>query len=92
MLHAGTAIWIFCILVNSAGPYVTVFTNITFEVDGVYAGKYEHIPDLIQESYLYNVSVFQKTDMSPVQEHVLVMTAMQGSQPSLLLFDYAVYT
>ena len=89
--HIGTAVWIYCILVNSAGPEITIFTNITFEVDGVLAGTYHHIPDSAQAQYLYNVSVFQKTDMSQ-QEHVLVMSAMQGSEPSLLLFDYAVYT
>lgn len=70
---------------------VTIYTNTTFEVDGVLAGVYEHKPDPAGYQYLYNISVFSKTDMS-MGEHVLVMSAIQGSGPSLLLFDYAVYT
>lgn len=88
---SGTAVWIYCILVNSGKPFVTIATNTTFEVDGAPAGEYKHTPNKTNEQYLYNVSVFSRTDMS-MEEHVLVMSAMQGSAPSLLLFDYAVYT
>ena len=63
----------------------------TFEIDGVLTATYEHNPDPNKEQYLYNVSVFHKTGMD-MREHVLKIAAVQGSLPSLLLFDYAVYT
>lgn len=51
----------------------------------------QHTPDPSEEQYLYNRTVFSRTDLSNA-EHTLVMTAVQGSQPSVLLFDWAVYT
>ncbi|EPT00090.1 hypothetical protein FOMPIDRAFT_1123150 [Fomitopsis schrenkii] len=87
----GTAIWVYCILANTAGTGVTIFTNASFELDGAIAGTYEHDPAPSQGPFLYNISVFSKTELS-MAEHTLVMTAVQGSEPSLLLFDYAVYT
>lgn len=90
-LTLGTAIWIYCILANNASTGVTIFTNASFELDGTIVGGYGHNPDPSQGPFLYNVSVFQKTDLSNA-EHTLVMIAMQEPEPSLLLFDYAVYT
>lgn len=90
-LILGTAIWIYCILANNASAGVTIFTNASFELDGAIVGGYEHNPDPSQGPFLYNVSVFRKTDLSNA-EHTLVMTAMQEPEPSSLLFDYAVYT
>ena len=89
--HTGTAIWVYGILANTAGTGVTIFTNTSFELDGTLAGRYEHIPDPTQQQYIYNVSMFQSTGLT-FGEHTLMMMAMQGSEPSLLMFDYAVYT
>ena len=93
MLYAGTAIWIFCILVNRASTGTTILTNVSFELDGDAATTkpYEHIPDPSRGPYLYNITAFERTGLS-IGEHTLVMTAIQGAKPSLLLFDYAVYT
>ena len=88
---SGTAIWVYLILANNASTGVTIFTNASFELDGKLVHVYNHIPDPSQGPYLYNVSAFQQSNLE-IAEHTLVMTAVQGSQPSLLLFDYAVYT
>ena len=87
---AGTAIWAFFILANTGGTNITIYTNASFELDGV-MDTYTYIPNPPQGPYTYNVSAFQRTGLD-IGEHTLVMTAMQGSQASILLFDYAVYT
>ena len=87
----GTAIWVYCILVNNAGTGVVTLTNISFSLDGQSIATYEHEPDPSQATFLYDVPTLQRTGLS-IGEHTLVMTAFQGSEASLLLFDYAVYT
>lgn len=87
----GTAIWVYGILANSADRGVTIFTNASFELDGLPLGNFEHVPQPEQEQYIYNVLLSSKTGLNNT-EHTLMMTAMQGGNSSLLLFDYAVYT
>ena len=88
---SGTAIWVYGILANSAGPGITIFTNASFELDGLPLGKFEHVPQPEQDQYLYNVLLWSETGLENI-EHTLVISAAQGESPSLLLFDYAVYT
>ena len=66
-------------------------TNVTFELDGAPAGAYIHIPNQNDAQFIYNVNVFSQTDLDN-KEHTLVMTAIQGAQPSYLLFDWVEYT
>ncbi|KAH9928346.1 uncharacterized protein B0H18DRAFT_255259 [Fomitopsis serialis] len=88
----GTAVWLYCIVVNSQPAVETpILTNISVHLDGHLAETYQHAPDPSQEQYKYNRTVFSMTNLSNT-EHTLVMTAVQGSQPSVLLFDRAVYT
>jgi len=88
----GTDIWVYCIIVNSASAAdIVTFTNVTFELDGAMAGIYTHEPDATADQYVYNVSVFSKMGLSNT-EHKLVMSTVQGSQSSALLFDWAMYT
>ena len=88
----GTAIWIYVILANSAAAsYDIIFTNVTFVLDDVIAGTYDHVPSPTASQYEYNVTAFSKTGLDN-KDHSLVMTAVQGSMPSLLLFDWAMYT
>ena len=88
----GTAIWSYVILANSAPASSTsIFTNVTFELDDVFAGFYEHVPLPTASEFEYNVTAFSKTGLDN-KDHSLVMTAAQGSMPSLLLFDWAMYT
>ncbi|EPT00117.1 hypothetical protein FOMPIDRAFT_1123161 [Fomitopsis schrenkii] len=91
MRFNGTAVWVYCILVNSGHRGVTIYTNASFELDGALAGTYQHNPDPKEDQYLYNTAVFNKDDLSNT-EHTLVITAENGPSPSLLLFDWAMYT
>lgn len=70
---------------------MTIFTNASFELDGVPSGTFQHTPDANEDQYLYNVVVFSKVDLSHTN-HTLVITAEMGSTESLLLFDWAMYT
>ncbi|TFY62420.1 hypothetical protein EVJ58_g3874 [Rhodofomes roseus] len=86
----GTSIWVYCILTNSGAPYVTIATNASFELDGSQVGIYSHLPDSTAQQYEYNVTVFSMTGLNNVG-HTLVINATQGSQASLILFDWAMY-
>ena len=87
----GTAVWLYCIMVNYNSFPAPLMTNVSFELDGAPAGTYIHIPDQNDTQFVYNVNVFSQTDLENA-EHTLVMTAIQGAQPSYLLFDWAKYT
>lgn len=87
----GTAIWVFCVLVNTGEPYITIYSNISFELDGAPVGGFSHTPNPNATQYLYNQTVFSKTGLSNT-DHTLVIAAVQGSAASLLLFDWAMYT
>ena len=60
-------------------------------LDGSPAGTYQHIPDPEDAQYLYNIVVFSEEGLSN-ELHTLVITAEQGSEDSLLLFDWVMYT
>ncbi|KZT74171.1 hypothetical protein DAEQUDRAFT_761607 [Daedalea quercina L-15889] len=87
----GTAIWVYCVLVNSGEAYITIYSNMSFELDGSLAGTFSHVPNPDAQQYLYNQTVFGKTGLSNT-DHTLVMTAELGSEASVLLFDWAMYT
>lgn len=62
----------------------------TFLMDGKQVGTYVHIPTTA-DNYLYNVPVFSQTGLTN-SLHVLTLEATEGTIPSLILFDYAIYT
>ena len=87
----GTAIWVYGIVVNYASQGIIIFTNASFELDGISLKNFEHEPQPEQDQYIYNVLLSSETGLDDT-EHTLVMSAVQGANTSLLLFDYAVYT
>ncbi|TFY65485.1 hypothetical protein EVJ58_g1953 [Rhodofomes roseus] len=85
----GTAISVYCIIANLVESDITTFTNISFEMDGAPAGHYVHTPN--KGNFEYNVTVYSVAGLSN-EQHTLIMTAAQGTSPSLVLFDWAMYT
>lgn len=80
---AGTAIWMFNILQQ------LTFTGLNFTLDGEDAGSF--IWDNASSfEFLYNQSIFQRDGLEQ-GPHTLVAT-VSGSNQSLILFDYAIYT
>ena len=78
-------------MLNSMPPSVVALTNISFVMDGVATGTFVHVPDPDKESPDYNVTVYSETGLQQ-GEHTLVVTMMQDPSPSVLLFDWAMYT
>ena len=86
---AGTAVFIFLILANQV-PSATTFTNISFTLDGSYEGAFMHTPDATIQ-FEYHVNGFTKNNLQN-KAHTILITNQPGSDNSLVLFDYLIYT
>ncbi|EPT00073.1 hypothetical protein FOMPIDRAFT_1123279 [Fomitopsis schrenkii] len=88
----GIAISVYGVMANPPSQNGSVlFTNATFELDGEFVGTYSHFPNSNADQFEYNVTIFSVSGLSNTN-HTLVVTDAQGSELSLLLFDYAKYT
>ncbi|KAH9926222.1 uncharacterized protein B0H18DRAFT_876542 [Fomitopsis serialis] len=87
----GTAIWVYGIMLNSFPSPTVTLTNVSFTLDGAASGRFVHVPHPKTEELEYNVTIYNKTELENA-EHTLVMTVMQDPNPSVLLFDWAMYT
>ncbi|KAJ8487593.1 hypothetical protein ONZ51_g4084 [Trametes cubensis] len=85
----GTAVYVYNILPNTVPSNAPTLTNLSFSIDGDYAGQFVHIPDSTS-TVLYNVSIFASTNLANAA-HVLTIS-VQGENASHVLFDYLVYT
>ncbi|KAF7985104.1 hypothetical protein HWV62_9001 [Athelia sp. TMB] len=83
-----TAVYAYCVLANYV-PYATTFTNLTISMDSEVVGQYMHIPTS-STAFQYDVPVYVNTTLSNAQ-HTLTLET-QGTNASLILFDYAIYT
>lgn len=79
----------FFILDNNIKPGLVSVTNLSVSLDGQAAVPFEFIPNGTDD-YEYNASVYQSCSM-PLQEQSVLLSSGDET-PSLLLFDYAVYT
>ena len=84
----GVAVYVYNIVVNNLSPTIT-FTNISFYLDGEYVRQYIHAAD-DSSTVQCNTLVFEDSNLSNTQ-HTLLMTAA-GTDISLILFDYLIYT
>jgi hypothetical protein len=83
----GTAVYAYRILDNNAA--YTALTQLTFSLDGVQVGKFEHTPDG-SGSFVYNTLVYANPSISNGQ-HTFAIDVSTSSD-SLILFDYVVYS
>ncbi|KAH8116543.1 hypothetical protein DFH11DRAFT_1505911, partial [Phellopilus nigrolimitatus] len=88
MTFTGSAVYVFFILANEVTEYVTTLTNVTFSLDGSYAGSYVHSPSPTTD-YQYNVPVYVNASLENSQHIFEVRTT--GEANSLILFDYLIY-
>ena len=88
----GIAIWVYCIVPNEV-PNLVTFVNISIELDGKPAGKFQHSAQQATDSepYGYNVTIYSHSELENTQ-HTLIMSAMPDEGQSLFLFDWAEYT
>ncbi|KAL1951072.1 hypothetical protein VTO73DRAFT_221 [Trametes versicolor] len=85
----GQAVYVFNIIANVVLS-ATTNTTLTFSLDGEIVGHYSHLPDPSGPDLMYNVAVYSNHSL-PYGDHTLVISA-EGKGPSLVLFDYVVYT
>ncbi|SJL14688.1 uncharacterized protein ARMOST_18154 [Armillaria ostoyae] len=90
LLFHGSAIYVYVILSNypkSTGVVSDVVCD--FRMDGELVGSYSHDTDATYQ-FAYNVLAYSSSSLSD-EDHTLVMETT-GTEPSYLIFDYAVYT
>lgn len=89
---AGTALYVFGVLANTVpGPFTSTGTELTFQLDGSYAGNFSHSPTESTD-YQYHVLPYAKEGLPTGQHTFTLETASNASGHSLILFDYAIYT
>ncbi|KAI0754142.1 hypothetical protein C8Q80DRAFT_348017 [Daedaleopsis nitida] len=86
---SGTAVYVYNIMANTI-PYVDTLANLTFNLDGNVVATYVHQPTSSTD-YDYNVNVFRVENLEDT-DHVLEMQSVGDTKPSLILFDYAIYS
>ncbi|KAI0756222.1 hypothetical protein C8Q80DRAFT_16007 [Daedaleopsis nitida] len=84
----GTAVYVYFIVPNTI-PQTTTVMNTSFFLDDTFDGLFTHEPSTGSD-IAYRVPVYTK-DQLPNQQHTLLMRAT-GTNTSLILFDYLVYT
>ncbi|PBK58544.1 hypothetical protein ARMSODRAFT_118026 [Armillaria solidipes] len=90
LLFHGSAIYVYLILSNypkSTGVVSDVICD--FRMDGEVVGSYSHDTDGTYQ-FEYNILAYRNASLSD-EDHTLVMETT-GTEPSYLIFDYAVYT
>ncbi|KAJ6476364.1 hypothetical protein C8R45DRAFT_834097 [Mycena sanguinolenta] len=85
--YSGTAIYFFGVVPNTVPNSITV-ANLTFSLDGAFAGSYTRIPDSTTSIFLYSVPMLALADLSNTTHTLIAEAQIQ----SLLIFDYAMYT
>ncbi|EJD35803.1 hypothetical protein AURDEDRAFT_175142 [Auricularia subglabra TFB-10046 SS5] len=90
---SGSRIYVFFILHNNLGT-VNKNTRVRFFLDSSVnsAGDYVHVSDRAGVHYLYNQLVFDSTTLEFGNHNLLISSYSNGTDGSLALFDYAVYT
>lgn len=86
----GTAIYVFFILANNAGPGITSTTECDFIMDNYAPVHFSHSPDMSKTDLLYNQLVYRRTGL-PLGQHRLEISD-EGNIGSYIDFDYAIYT
>ncbi|KAI0756226.1 hypothetical protein C8Q80DRAFT_1091458, partial [Daedaleopsis nitida] len=86
----GTAVYVFNIIANILPNASVTFTNLTFYIDDRYVGAFSHTPHSGPPDLLYHVPVYTNSSLTD-DEHTIRILA-DGSQNSLVLFDYIIYT
>jgi hypothetical protein len=91
-LLAGRAVYVFCIIPNLVNGTKPTHTNIGFSLDEIDYPHFNHESDETTDMQ-YDHMVFFK-DGLPHQPHTLVVSSIAESdtEPSLMLFDYVLYT
>ncbi|KAI0756227.1 hypothetical protein C8Q80DRAFT_15905 [Daedaleopsis nitida] len=88
---SGTAVYVYNIIANHV-PATDTLTSLSFMLDGEHVATYEH-PPTQSSQYMYDVLVYSNGSLEDMKHTLKIqdMTSPTGP-PSLVLFDYVVYT
>ncbi|CAK5267101.1 unnamed protein product [Mycena citricolor] len=87
---SGTAVYVYFIVPNfAAGSGLASSVDTVFLLDGVQVGSFAHQSDG-SGNFAYNTLVYQNTSV-PAGDHTLLMQT-SGTQPAIMIFDYALST
>ena len=91
VVFPGTAVYVYNIIPNTFPDGSSTLVNISFALDGKTVGEFKHFPNASSE-ISYHQLVYSHTNLSD-SSHTFIMSASGiDSEPSLILFDYLVYT
>ncbi|KAI0717145.1 hypothetical protein C8Q76DRAFT_571098, partial [Earliella scabrosa] len=89
MSFKGTAVYVYNVLANTTGGKPRN-TTLEFRVDGVLDGNFAHAPNSSPDLE-YHVLVYSNENLSD-SVHTLEIRTVVDQFPSLVLFDYVIYT
>lgn len=90
----GSAIYVYGIT-PVGGPNPNDAADYIFSLDGGVFGDYVRdrvAPLVLQPSFVYDVLLFHSNNLSSGQHTLDMQNGILGGNPSLILFDYIVYT
>ncbi|KAI0638985.1 hypothetical protein C8Q77DRAFT_1078700 [Trametes polyzona] len=90
-LFEGSAIYVYCIIPDEREA-TDGFPNMVFTLDAEAVGSYNVDTPLRTGPYDYNVLVYANTSLVPGKHVLEIMNGVPGSNGSILLLDYILYT
>lgn len=78
------------ILDNNVQAGYTSVTNMSVTLDGQAGTPFLFTPSGTN-SYEYNALVYHSSNL-PLGDHIVLLSSRDDSSPTLLMFDYAIYT
>ncbi|KAJ3877177.1 hypothetical protein F5051DRAFT_465219, partial [Lentinula edodes] len=89
---SGTAVYVFCIMLNSATYPIFGASDISFHMDGVPVNTYQNSPTENLDTYTYNVPVFAMPSLEYGTHSLMIQNGVANGTDALILLDYIVYT
>ncbi|GAW06177.1 hypothetical protein LENED_008080 [Lentinula edodes] len=87
----GTAVYVFCIMLNSATYPIFGASDISFHMDGVPVSTYQNSPTENLDTYTYNVPVFAMPSLEYGTHSLMIQNGVANGTDALILLDYIVY-
>ncbi|KAJ3935120.1 MAG: hypothetical protein NXY57DRAFT_554765 [Lentinula lateritia] len=88
----GTAVYVFCIMLNSATYPIFGASDISFHMDGAPVSTYQNSPTENLDTYTYNVPVFAMPSLKYGTHSLMIQNGVANGTDALILLDYIVYT
>ncbi|KAJ3774737.1 hypothetical protein FB446DRAFT_727754 [Lentinula raphanica] len=88
----GTAIYVFCIMLNSATYPIFGDSDMIFHMDGIPVSTYQNTPTENLDTYTYNVPVFAMPSLEYGLHRLMIQNGVPNGTNALILLDYIIFT